>query len=80
MSQIHAEYQEVSREEYERKTRGWSYRFSLLPRRCMETGKLLWMKRAYRGRKIRRYDMDLFFHDKWMCREEFVKLRLLEKI
>lgn len=80
MPQVYAEYEEVSREEWERKTRAWSYRFSFIPRRCMETGKLLWLKHAYRGRKIRIYDMDAFIYDKWMCREEFVKLRLMGEI
>lgn len=81
MPQAYSEYQEVSIEEYERKTRDWEYKFCFFPYKCLETGKWLWLKNAYRGRKYRRYDTDLvLLTDKWMCREEFVKLRLLDKV
>lgn len=81
MPQAYSEYQEVSREEWERKTRDWEYKFCIFPHKCMETGKWLWLKGAYRGRKWRRYDLQIVqLTDKWMCREEFVKLRLLEQV
>lgn len=81
MPQIHAEYEEVSREEYERKTRDWEYSFCLLPHKCLETGKLLWLQYAYRGRKIRRYDTQhVLLTDKWMCKQEFIVLRLMDKV
>lgn len=74
-------YQEVSREEYERKTRDWDLKFCFLPRRCLETGKFLWLQYAYRGRKYRRYDTDfVLLTDKWMSKEEFIVLRLMDKI
>jgi hypothetical protein len=77
---MHAEYRELSLEEYERKTRTWEYKFCWFPERCVETMQIMWLTKAYRGYKTRRYD-NLFFTDyKWMCREEFVKLRLLEQI
>ena len=74
-------YEEVSPEEYERKTRDWEYKFCFFPYKCLETGKLLWLRNAYRGRKYRRYDTDIvLLTDKWMSKEEFIKLRLLEKV
>jgi hypothetical protein len=77
---VGAEFQEISREEYERKTRTWEYKFCWLPEYCMETMKFLWLRKAYRGRKTRRYDWQLVPDNKWMCKEEFVKLRLLDKV
>lgn len=74
-------YQEVSREEYERKTRDWELKFCFLPYKCLETNKLLWLQYAYRGRKYRRYDTDIvLLTDKWMCKEEFIVLRLMDKV
>ena len=37
-------YQEISRQEYERKTRNWEYKFCFIPHQCLETGKWLWLK------------------------------------
>lgn len=74
-------YREVSREEYERKTRDWELNFCLFPHRCLETGKWMWLQYAYRGRKFQRYDIQLVqLTDRWMCSEEFVKLRLMDKV
>ena len=80
MPQIHAEYELITEQEYERKTRTWSYKFCWLPQKCMETNKLLWLTGAYRGYKTRRYDMDMVDSYKWMCREEFLILRLMDKV
>ena len=81
MGVFNTEYQEISREEYERKTRDWAYKFCFFPYRCLESGKLLWLRYAYRGRKWRRYDTDfVMLTDKWMCKEEFIKLRLMDKV
>lgn len=74
---VGAEYQEVSLEEHERKTRTWEYRFCFLPHKCIESGKWVWLTGAYRGHKTRRYDWQLVINFKWMCKEEFIKLRLL---
>jgi hypothetical protein len=77
----HSEYQEVSRQEYERKTRDWELRFCFLPHKCLETNKFLWLQYAYRGRKWRRFDTEfVLLTDKWMCKEEFVILRLMDKV
>lgn len=74
-------YQEITQQEYERKTRDWELKFCFLPRKCLETGKFMWLRYAYRGRKYRRYDTDLvLLTDKWMCSEEFIVLRLMDKI
>ena len=81
MPQIHAEYEVVSMKEHERKTRDWAYKFCLLPHTCLETGKLLWLEYAYRGRKYQRYDTQhVLLTDKWMCKEEFIILRLMNKL
>jgi len=73
-------YQEISRQEYERKTRNWEYKFCFIPHQCLETGKWLWLKNAYRGEKRRRHDMAIFTEYKWMAKDQFIKLRLLELV
>lgn len=74
-------YTEISMQEYERKTRDWELKFCFLPYRCLETANLVWLQYAYRGRKWRRYDTDfVMLTDKWMCKEEFIKLRLMDKV
>ena len=77
---VGAEYEEISINEYERKTRIWKYKVCILPVKCMETGKWLWLTGAYRGWKNRRYDTQVVTSYLWMCKEEFVKLRLLDKV
>lgn len=80
MAEYHG-YSEVSEQEYERNTRDWDLKFCLLPHRCIETDKILWLQYAYRGRKWRRFDTDfVLLTDRWMCKEEFVVLRLMDKI
>ena len=80
MSEYHG-FSEVSEQEYERKTRDWELKFCFLPLSCLETGNFLWLRYAYRGRKYRRYDTDLvLLTDKWMCKEEFIVLRLMDKV
>ena len=81
MPTIYAEYELVSMQEYERKTRNWELKFCFFPRKCLETDKLLWLQYAYRGRRWRRFDTEfVLLTDKWMCKEEFVKFRLLDNI
>lgn len=78
---VEQEYSLISHAEWERKTRDWELKFCFLPRKCLETGKFLWLKYAYRGRKYRRYDTDLvLLTDKWMSKEEFIVLRLMDKV
>jgi hypothetical protein len=80
MSRIRDTYSVISRQEWERKTRKWEYAFCVLPHRCIESGRIIWLKGAYRGHKIRRYDMQVFDTYAWMSSEEFIKLRLTEKL
>jgi hypothetical protein len=77
---IQTEYELTSIHEYERKTRTWDYKFCFLPHRCFETGKLLWLEYAYRGYKTRRYDAQIIDNYMWMCSEEFIILRLMDKV
>jgi hypothetical protein len=80
MQNIMNEYREISINEYERKTRVWHYAFCYLPHKCLETSKWMWLTGAYRGWKNRRYDTQIFTDYLWMSKEEFVKLRLLDKV
>lgn len=81
MPQSHTGYRELSLQEYERKTRTWELKFCFLPRKCFETDKLLWLQYAYRGYKTRRIEDNVFLNNyKWMCKEEFVILRLMDKV
>jgi hypothetical protein len=76
-----SEYRELSLQEYERKTRTWEYKVCILPIKCIETGKWMWLKGAYRGYKTRRIEDNVFLNNyKWMCKEEFVKLRLMGEV
>jgi hypothetical protein len=70
------EYQEIDLNEYERKTRAWELKFCWLPQRCIETMQVMWLQFAYRGYKARRYDTQIIDSYKWMCKEEFIILRL----
>lgn len=80
MTTIYAEYELVSIKEWERKNRTWQYSFCFLPHKCMETNKWIWLTGAYRGYKTRRYDWQFVTNYKWMCKEEFVILRLMDKV
>jgi len=67
----------VSLDEYERMSRRWELKFSWLPQRCMNTNKSLWLIFAYRGRsKFHHLDQK----DMWMCKEEFIIERLMNRI
>jgi len=58
-------------------SRRWELKFSWLPQRCMNTNKSLWLIFAYRGRsKFHHLDQE----DMWMCKEEFIIERLMDKI
>jgi hypothetical protein len=51
-------------------------RFSLFPRRCYETKKWLWLKRAYRlGKRFSSYGGD-FVETRWIDEQTFVLMRL----
>jgi len=74
-------YDFVSMEEYDRSTRDWVYMLCILPHKCIESNKWMWLTKAYRGRRFKRFDTQIVqLTDKWMSKEEFIKLRLLEKI
>ena len=67
----------ISIDDYERLSRDWDYKFSWLPKRCMQTNKSIWLMYAYRGRsKYHHLDQA----DMWMCSGEFIILRLMDKI
>ena len=70
--------QGISLIERERINRNWVYKFCFLPHKCLETDKWIWLKGAYRGHN--KHHWQLFTDYKWICREEFIKLRLLEKV
>jgi len=80
MPQIYTEWEIVPMQEYERKSRTWQLSFCLLPHKCLETNKLLWLQYAYRGHKPKRYDTQIIDNYKWMCKEEFIVLRLMDKV
>jgi hypothetical protein len=80
MTEYHGEYREITIQEWDRKNRTWELKFCLLPHKCNETGKLLWLDYAYRGTRIHRYDWEFTTDHKWMSKEEFVVLRLMDKI
>jgi len=80
MPQIHAEIELTSLHEYERSSRTWQLSFCFLPHKCMETNKRLWLEYAYRGYKTKRYDFQFIDTYKWMSKEEFIVLRLMDKV
>lgn len=48
----------------------WSERWCIIPRRCRISGKLLWLRRAYRGRLLLLGPGGADFETRWHCRDE----------
>ena len=68
----------ISIDDYERLSRDWDYKFSWLPKRCMQTNKSIWLTYAYRGRSKHHHLFEQ--DDMWLCSEEFIILRLMDKV
>lgn len=75
-----AHYQEISREEYERKTRTWTLEFCWFPKICISTNRRMWLEYAYCGRKTQRYDNDFVESCSWMDKNEFLIERIMGKV
>ena len=54
----------------------WYLKFAWLPQRCVKTGKLLWLTRAYKGTVMWTGPGDPVYEHKWMSRSEFLFNRL----
>lgn len=59
------------------KKRDWELRFCWFNRKCEESGRNLWLKYAYRGRKTFRAGDNYFItNDKWLDKTEFLIKRI----
>ena len=69
-------YTETSDEAFKRRCIGWRLAYSLIPRRCYYTGKLLWLTLAYEGTSMLTGPGDPIFEHRWCDRKEFLLLKI----
>jgi len=66
----------TSDDAFRRRCIGWSLEYSLLPRRCYYTKKLLWFRLAYKGTSILTGPGDPIFEYRWCERKEYLFLKI----
>lgn len=69
-------WEETSNEAFKRRCIGWELKYSLLPRRCYYTGKILWFKLAYQGTSMVTGPGDPIFEFRWCDRQEYLFLKI----
>ena len=67
---------ETADEAFKRRCIGWELKYSLLPRRCYYTGKILWFKLAYQGTSMLTGPGDPIFEFRWCDRQEYLFLKI----
>jgi hypothetical protein len=61
---------------FKRRCIGWELKFSLLPRRCFYSKKLLWMRLAYKGTSMITGPGEPLFEYRWVSKKEFLLQRI----
>ena len=61
---------------FKRRCVGWRLRFSLWPRRCYYTGKLLWFTLSYKGTAMITGPGEPVFEHRWCERHEYLFLKI----
>lgn len=61
---------------FKRRCIGWQLKYSLWPRRCHYTGKLLWLTSAYMGTSMLTGPGDPIFDYRWCERHEYLFLKI----
>lgn len=65
---------------FKRRCIGWQLKWSLWPRHCFYTGKLLWFTLAYKGTAIITGPGEPIFEYRWCERHEYLFLKIRGKI
>lgn len=55
---------------------GWEYKFSLIPRRCHYTNKMIWFENAYCGVACWTGPGEPIFEYRWVKKKEFLILKI----
>ena len=61
---------------FKRRCAGWEVKYSLWPRRCYYTEKLLWFTLAYRGTSILTGPGEPIFEYRWCNKESYLFLKI----
>lgn len=67
---------ETSDEAFKRRCIGWELKYSLLPRRCSYSNKLIWFKKAFKGTSMLTGPGDAIFEYRWCDTKEYLFLKL----
>jgi len=68
--------EETADEAFKRRCIGWQLKYSLWPRRCHYTKKLLWLTLAYEGTSILTGPGEPIFEHRWCERQEYLFLKI----
>lgn len=63
-------------EAFKRRCIGWQLKYSLWPRRCYYTGKILWFKLAYKGTSMLTGPGKPISEYRWCERQEYLFLKI----
>ncbi len=67
---------ETPDEAFKRRCVGWEIKYSLLPRRCHYTGKIIWFTKAYMGTSILTGPGDPILEHRWCHAKEYLFLKI----
>jgi len=56
----------------------WEYKFTYLPKKCIISKRILWLKKAYCGTRIITGPAILIREKKWLSKEEYMLKALTE--
>lgn len=63
-------------EDFKRRCIGWELKYSLIPRKCHYSGKVLWLTTAYEGTAIVTGPGEPVFENRWCDRKEYLLLKI----
>jgi hypothetical protein len=61
---------------FKRRCIGWQRKLSIWPRRCFYTGKLIWIRYAYKGTAMITGPGEPVFIDRWVHPREYLFLKI----
>jgi len=67
---------ETDNRSFKRRCIGWELKYSLWPRRCFYTGKILWLELAYMGTSMLTGPGEPIFEHRWCERREYLFLKI----
>lgn len=63
-------------DDFNRRCLGWQLKYSIWPRRCYYTGRLLWFKLAYQGTSVLTGPGESIFEYRWCEKHEYLFLKI----